>query len=280
MATSNAKPISFPVGRLVQGSLYAGNDKDDKGVTKVYKTGPNAGQPRTDFFFALAIPKNGTTDWKQTPWGAMIVAVAAASWPQGQSNHLSFAWKIVDGDSLIPNKRGTIPYNCEGFPGNWVLKFSGTYAPKTASALNGAAPAWVNTPDAIKVGDYIEVNAVVDGNNPSESPGIYLNYEAVCLRAVGAPIIVTRDVADMGFGTAPLPPIVTETAAVAGPPAAPAATTTAPPPPAPATDAPMPPSVDPRITDKARAAGAKTLEECLAWPNWTLPLLQANGFAV
>jgi len=279
MATPHVKPVKFPLGRLVQGNLYHGSDKDRKGIPRVYKTGQNAGQPLTLFFFAIAIAKNGTTDFKQTTWGAQMAAIAAACWPQGQHQRPTFAWKVVDGDSTIPNEGGTIPANCEGFPGHWIVKFSGTFAPKTATAVNGAAATWLNTPDAIKVGDYVEVSAQVDGNNPSESPGLYLNYEAVCLRAVGAPIIVSRDVAEMGFGAEPLPANLvtsTEGAAPAGSPAPPPAAPKAPAPPLP----PQATGKDPRITDLARDAGAKTLEDCLAWEGWTLPLLQAQGFAV
>jgi len=63
--------ITSPVGRLVAGSLYDAQDKDAEGKPLVIKNGPNAGQQRVDFFFAVAIPKeSGHTHWAQTDWGA------------------------------------------------------------------------------------------------------------------------------------------------------------------------------------------------------------------
>ena len=50
--------ITTPVGRLVAGSPYKGSDKDAEGRPLVVKNGPDAGKPRLDFYFAVAIPKN------------------------------------------------------------------------------------------------------------------------------------------------------------------------------------------------------------------------------
>jgi len=49
--------ITSPVGRIVMGSLYDPSTTDAEGKPLVVKTGPNAGQPRVNYFFALAIPK-------------------------------------------------------------------------------------------------------------------------------------------------------------------------------------------------------------------------------
>ena len=53
--------FTTPVGRLVAGSLYKGQDKDAEGRPLVVKNGPQAGQPRLDFYFAIAIPNRVAT---------------------------------------------------------------------------------------------------------------------------------------------------------------------------------------------------------------------------
>ena len=64
--------ILLPVGRIVGGSLYKGQDKDAEGHPLVVKTGPNAGQARVRYYVGYAIPKGQETHWNQTPWGAQI----------------------------------------------------------------------------------------------------------------------------------------------------------------------------------------------------------------
>ena len=68
--------VLFPIGRMVCGSVYQGNNKDAEGNPLVIKKGPNAGQPRVDYYFAIAIPKGAETHWNQTPWGQIIYGVA------------------------------------------------------------------------------------------------------------------------------------------------------------------------------------------------------------
>ena len=58
--------IVTPVGRLVMGSLYKPSTKDADGNPLVYKTGLKAGQARSNYFLALAIPKTGEGHWKHT----------------------------------------------------------------------------------------------------------------------------------------------------------------------------------------------------------------------
>ena len=97
--------ITSPVGRYVQGSLYEPDTTDDDGNLLVFKKGADAGKPRISFFFALAIPKNpGETHWNQTDWGKQIFAVGHAAHP-AVAQSPTFAWKIEDGDSVIPNTK-------------------------------------------------------------------------------------------------------------------------------------------------------------------------------
>jgi hypothetical protein len=115
---------------MVQGNLIEPRTKDSTGAPLTVKTpGATFGQPRSDYFFALAIPKTPGKMWWDEEWGAKIRAAGMQAYPQ---HHLSpkFAWKIEDGDSTVPNQRGRVNARTEGFAGNWVLKFSGGTAPR------------------------------------------------------------------------------------------------------------------------------------------------------
>jgi hypothetical protein len=200
-------PINTGVGRFVGGSLYQGSTKDDKGQTKVYKTGPNAGQPRTDYSVGIALRKT-QGHWANEPgWGQTLWAEAHACWPNGQTQQNTFAWKVVDGDSAVPNKKMKKPCEQEGYPGHWVLWFTGTTPPAVATAIGqGIAPTWQPQPNFCNPGDFIEITGTIASNESDQSPGMYLNYGAVCMRAYGERIQTQGvDLATAGFGAAPLP---------------------------------------------------------------------------
>jgi hypothetical protein len=195
--------ITTPVGRVVRGSLYTPNTKDFDGKPLVVKTGANIGQPRSDFFFALAIPKGAEQHWAQTTWGAEIWRVGHTAFPQAAQSP-TFAWKIDDGDSAVPNKKGRKPCDNEGWKGHWILKFSGGFAPKVYREENGVY-VQVTEDDYLKPGYFAQVLCSVDGNGNQNNPGIYLNHSMVCFRAFGPEITFGPDVNDAGFGQAPLP---------------------------------------------------------------------------
>lgn len=196
------KDILFPIGRLVRGSLYKGQDTDNKGQPLVVKTGPNKGQPRTDFYFAVAFPKvAGQTHWAQTEWGAQIWAVGHAAFPQAAQSP-AFAWKVVDGDSTVPNKKGHKPCDAEGYKGNWVVQFSSGYAPKISTS-NGTQQ--LTQEGVVKLGHYIQVFGSCDGNGSAETPGVYVNHGMVDYAGYGPEITVGPDAASVGFGQGPAP---------------------------------------------------------------------------
>jgi len=197
--------LTTPPGRVVLGNLYKPNNTDAEGKPLVVKTGPNAGQPRVQFFFAVAIPKNpGETHWSQTAWGKQIFAVGNQAFPNAAQSP-AFAWKIEDGDSAIPNKKRRKPCDTEGFPGHWIIKFSSSFAPKIYR-VEGSGYVPETTPDYVKAGYYVEVNFTVDGNGSQQQPGVYINPNIVLFRAYGPEIVFGPDVTACGFGQAPLPP--------------------------------------------------------------------------
>jgi hypothetical protein len=199
---STRKDILFPIGRLVRGSLYKGQDKDAEGKMLVTKTGPNAGQPRLDFYFAVAFPKvAGQTHWAQTEWGAQIWAVGHAAFPQAAASP-SFAWKVIDGDSTVPNKKGRKPCDNEGYKGNWVVQFSSGYAPKIFTA-DGTQQ--IVEPDAVKLGYFVQVYGSCDGNGSQSQPGVYVNHGMVAMAGYGTEIVVGPDASAVGFGKGAAP---------------------------------------------------------------------------
>lgn len=199
-----SKPnITSPVGRIVMGNLYDPSATDAEGKPLVVKTGPNAGQPRVNYFFALAIQKGAEPHWAHTPWGQIIWNVGNLAHPQAAQSP-AFAWKVEDGDSQIPNKKGRKPCDNEGWKGHWILKFSGGYAPKVYQQ-EGGGYVQVMQKDFCKPGYFVEVAFSVEGNGSTSQPGVYLNHSMVCFRAYGQEITFGPDVASAGFGAAPLP---------------------------------------------------------------------------
>ena len=278
MARTN---FTTPVGRMVMGSLYTPQTTDAEGKPLVVKSGPNAGQPKVQYFFALAIPKTGEQHWSQTPWGAAIWKTGHEAFPQGQADAPTFAWKIVDGDSAVPNTSGKKPCDREGYRGNWVLSFSSGFAPKI---YNKDGTAVIPEPGAVKLGYFIQVNGDVDGNGSALKPGVFLNHSMVALSAYGPEISIGPDASTAGFGTAPLPPgaMATPPASFA-PPSANPALAVAPPvpamiPPNPAFLAVPPAPVAPPAPAHVMlpAAGGASYEQMIA-AGWTDALLVANG---
>lgn len=196
--------ITTPVGRIVAGNLYTPNTKDFDGKPLVVKTGANIGQARSDFFFAIAIKKEAEQHWAQTAWGAEIWRVGHTAFPQAAQSP-TFAWKIDDGDSQVPNKRGKKPCDNEGWRGHWILKFSGGFAPKVYREEAGGGYVQLMESDYVKPGHFVQVLCTVDGNGNQNNPGVYLNHSMVCFRAFGPEISFGPNVNEAGFGAAPLP---------------------------------------------------------------------------
>lgn len=261
--------FTTPVGRLVQGSLYTPNTKNAEGKPLQDK----AGNPRNEFFFALAIPKDGATPWNQTEWGKAIWAAGVAG-DVHAGNRPTFAWKVADGDSQMVDQKGKKNCDRDGFPGHWVLRFTGGYAPKLYTLVGVSSAVELIEKDAIPLGSYVQVNANVKFNGSSQQPGVYLNHSMVCLCGFGPRIAAGGpDVAAAGFGGAPLPAGASTTPVGGAMPPAPAPAVAAPavvPPPAPAFRMVPPPAAPARVM--LPAAQGATYEQCIA-AGWTDALL-------
>lgn len=205
--------ITTPIGRFVWGSMHEPQTKDADGNPLVIKSGPDAGKPTQRYAFGLAIKKfpgqqhwaQEPSDWKTNPelgpklgeWlGAAIWTVGHGAFPNGQAQRPDFSWKVTDGDSTVPNKKGVKPCDREGYPGHWVFAFSSTYAPRCVNA-NGTAPTEAK---AIKPGHFIQVMGTVDGNESTQNPGVYVNHTYVAHSGFGKEIITGPDPSQVGFG--------------------------------------------------------------------------------
>jgi len=198
--------LTLPVGRIVQGSIYDPETTDMQGVVLVVKNGANAGQPRVDFWFRVAIPKAGEQHWSQTAWGQQIWNLGNQLHP-GQANVPGrFSWKIEDGDDTTPNpdRKGRKNNETEGWAGSWVVKLSGGFAPKVYQQEAGGY-VQVMLKDFVKPGYYVETAITADSNKSASRPGMYLNHSMVCFRAYGPEINFGPDVASAGFGQSALP---------------------------------------------------------------------------
>jgi hypothetical protein len=198
-----------PVGRLVQGDCFNGNDKDQKGVPLTIKTGPNKGQPTKKYFQAIAFPKNDPAIMAQ--FGELygnLTAEGKAGYPQffdaqGNCTHPRFALKVVDGDGI--DQDGQPNNKKEGFAGHWILKCSSTYPPR-CFADGKYDPSQVLTPDQssrIKRGYFVRVAGTIAPNTGSEVPGVYVNANMVELIGYG-PEITSGPQAQAVFGAAPV----------------------------------------------------------------------------
>lgn len=222
-ANTQSNTIMFLPGRIVQGDLYEPNTTDMQGNPLKVQSGQNAGQPRVEYFFKVAIPKTQAQWWLE-PYGQQVFAIAAAAWPQGQTSNPKFAWKIEDGDDATPNFERGGRKNCEteGFAGCWVIKFSSGFATKVIDSQGNP----MLQPGLVKRGFWVEVLGTVNSNENAQKPGIFINHNAVAFRAPDKEITSGPDLRTVGFGRAPLPPGVT--AAPVGAAAFPAPATPAP----------------------------------------------------
>ena len=206
------------------------------------------GVPRKETYFSLAVPKQPSVpDWKQTDWGRSFVAAGMAAWPKGEWNFPHFAWKVVDGDSTVPDRSGKPPCQKEGFAGHWVVKCS-TGLPVTCVVAPDIGTPIIDA-NAIKCGDYGRVLLNLAGNDYPKNPGIYVNPSAFCKDRDGAEIVTSESVdtvAAFGGGQpAPAPAPYTPPAPAPAPmPSAPdfAQGPAVPPPPAAAPTPPPPPA--------------------------------------
>jgi len=201
-----------PVCRLVQGDPFKPQTKDATGRPLVTLDG----QPKVKYYIGVAIRKDDP-DWPAL-W-QQIQAVAVAAWPNREYEGPNFAWKYTDGDTK-PDR--------DGFAGCHILNLSSSYAP-TVFTKGGVEEVPAMQSQLLRRGYYIRVAFSVAGNKSTQTPGIYLNPNAVEIYGEGPEINVGPDGATLfgtpaattppGMGAAPAAPAPAAPAAPAAPPA-------------------------------------------------------------
>lgn len=280
--------VLTPVGRLVGGHPMKRRDVKDDKTKQVLKH--EDGSNITDVYIGFAIPKGTEQSWSQTEWGAKIYQAGLTGFPRGEYNAPTFAWKITDGDSAIPNKKGKVPNQREGYPGHWVLQCSTRFFVKCYHVGKYDAHQQIQNDNEIKPGDYCRLLLNVVDNGPSESPGVYLNPMLFDLVRAGVEIHLEGGPdANEAFGNAPVPelPPGAQVDTSVAPPAAtgavppPAAGAVPPPantaPPAPPAPAPAPPAAPVKtMTEKAGGAPYQAFID----QGWTDQMLKDQGYMI
>lgn len=289
---ANEHKFTSPVGRYVGGNLYEGKTTDGDNKPLVYKSGAKMGQPRVEFSFAVAYPKTpGATHWANEAWLAPVWQLAHAAFPQGEAQRRDFSFKIIDGDSTEPNKKMKRPCDQEGYPGHWVVWFSGSTAPRVCNADGSQI---IAEPGAVKRGYYVQVLGSVADNKPSPTPGLYWNHSAVALSAFGPEISSGPDIGSAGFGQNVALPAGASTTPPAGmavgappPPPAPAVPGVTPGPNLSSVSPPAPVGVTPPNAVGAKVMSTKATSQGLTYASfnvgapgspWTDALLVQEGY--
>ena len=163
-------------GRIVNGHPMIRRGVTDNNNNPVMDTTVMPAVQKTEIYFALAIPKNGAVDWKQTEWGQQINAQAATDWPNGEHLSPTFSWKIIDGDSTIPNKKGNKPCDNANWVGHYIMHCTQRFDVKCYHNGKYDPLQQIQDSNEIKCGDHGRLNVTVKGNGPvCGSPGIYIN---------------------------------------------------------------------------------------------------------
>lgn len=183
--------LTTPIGRLVQGDPWKPNTTDQQGAPLIVKTGPNAGQPRKEYYCGVAFGK-GNPEFETIR--GQVLAFARTAWPQlfnpdGTCRVAQFSDKITDGDGY--DQKGQAHSSKEGFGGHWVLKASSGFAPQVYAAGRYNPSTDQLTPGAFQCGAFVRMVVTFESNNNPQKPGLYCNLNMLELCGMGSPIIRT-----------------------------------------------------------------------------------------
>jgi len=263
--------LLLPPSRIIGGSLYQENKRVDF-TTKQPVIDQKTGKQAVNFSFGIAVAKGNERSWKETTWGTLIAREAESAWSRLASTP-TFAWKISDGDSNVPNKSGNVPCENEGYLGNWIIWFNNGWAPPIFESTTRRQ---LFDADLVVPGDYVEVYAGVRSNNSAQSPGLFMSPLAVGFLGKGERIETKASIVnvnDIPFGQQRVPmgakPLIVEDDVPFHP-------STPLPPANPAfLDVPVPPTL-PKMT--AKASGLSYVD--MIAKGWTDDLMIQHGYMV
>lgn len=210
--------FTLPVGRLVGGSLRQARTIDGFGNPLLTRDG----KPREEYSFGVAIKKTAQS-LALEPWYIPIHALALSSF-SGATQRPDFSTKVTDGDSAVPRGAKSIaPKDKEGYPGHWVVFFSGS---RPATLWNADGSARLDPSIEVKKGYFVQVMGNARSNGNVQKPGMYMNATAVGFSGYGEEI-KGADVTPVGFGGAlPAGALLMPNGAMPAAPAAPMAAAT------------------------------------------------------
>lgn len=191
-----------PICRLVQGSLYDRITQDIDGNPFKIKTGKDVGKERGKYYFGVAIKKGEEKHWNETAWGKQLWDFVISQSSAAIVSKKDFSWKIEDGDSEEPNRNERRNCDRDGFPGNWIIKFSTFIAPQLVNEKCDQ----ITQDHFIQLGYFVQVYFSAMYNNPANKPnirnGVFLNPEIVSFQAYGEVLTqyVRPDPKSIGFG--------------------------------------------------------------------------------
>lgn len=215
--------FTTPPGRIVGGSL---SGPQIKGYDNVPLEKPK-------WVVMLALPK---THPGTVALVAQIKRIGAEGFADNPATvqRADFSWKMIDGDSGIPNQRGIAPNTKPGYPGHTILTLSTTFAFPTV----GEDPSTPISAAAVETGHWVRIAGHCKANGSATKPGVYLNLQAAqFVRAdeviqTGGGMSAAQTAQAFAAPVAPTTPAATVTpavpahdivTAVAGPPPVPAA---------------------------------------------------------
>lgn len=177
--------FTTPIGRLISGSPSKYRTTGGNNEPLIYKSGENKGQPKREYSLGVAYDKNQAD---VPAFIRMLKEAAKAEWDKLFDSDLncllpSFAGKIIDGDSAIPNKKGHRPCDNEFWPGHWIVWFNSDKEPPCVlPRATERIPA-----SEIKTGYYVRIKGSTRKND-GDTPGMYMNLEGVERSGFGAEI--------------------------------------------------------------------------------------------
>lgn len=226
MSKKLTREFTTPPGRWVQGHPLVEQTTNMQGEPLVWKTGKNAGQPRSKYFIAVAFPK-GSPEWAAVE--AEIKTFAAQCWPQffpqgphGACAHPSFSFKLMDGDGI--DGLGQRNADKTGFAGHMVLRAESSYAPSIFPRGKYDLGSRITDANMITCGSYVRISVSMESNENIQKPGIYVNLRFVEIVAYGEEIVTGPRAADafanqeyaLPAGARPTPGAAPSTAAAQG----------------------------------------------------------------
>ena len=172
-----------PIGRIVGGSLYFGNDKDYHGRPLITKDGEN--YKRYVIYVAFAKDNPELPALKQ-----YALDIAIAEFPHCFNNGVQivpdFYWKCRDGDTTELDDQGNPYSDREGYRGHEIWSFRRFFDGPPIMDPNGQVLIQENL---IMPGDYIRVSCQIRGNSSSKMPGLFVDMKSVEFQGVGNKII-------------------------------------------------------------------------------------------